>query len=80
MDLKSVQKPLKDKYRSEPDASRVTLKARGGQTETPIACSVAIGRAIYNAEAHAGVGGAGTGACSGDMLLGAMSACAQITC
>ena len=80
MDLKSVQKPLKDKYRSEPDASRVTLKARGGQTETPIACSVAIGRATYNAEAHAGVGGAGTGACSGDMLLGAMSACAQITC
>ena len=80
MDLKSVQKPLKDKYRSEPNASRVTLKARGGQTETPIACSVAIGRAIYNAEAHAGVGGAGTGACSGDMLLGAMSACAQITC
>ncbi|MGD0304705.1 MAG: OsmC family protein [Candidatus Acidiferrales bacterium] len=80
MDLKSVQKPLKDKYRSEPDASRITLKARGGQTETPIACSVAIGRAIYNAQAHAGVGGAGTGACSGDMLLGAMSACAQITC
>src|ERR1700731_321151 len=80
MDLKSVQKPLKDKYRSEPDASRVTLKDRGGQTETPIACSVAIGRAIYNAEAHAGVGGAGTGACSGDLLLGALSACAQITC
>jgi uncharacterized OsmC-like protein len=80
VDLKSVQKPLKDQYRSNPAASRITLKARGGQTETPIACSVAIGRAIYNAEAHAGVGGAGTGACSGDMLLGAISACAQITC
>jgi uncharacterized OsmC-like protein len=80
MDLKSVQKPLKDKYRSDPASSRITLKARGGQTETPIACSVAIGRAIHNAQAHAGVGGAGTGACSGDMLLGAMSACAQITC
>jgi uncharacterized OsmC-like protein len=80
VDLKSVQKPLKDQYRSDPSASRITLKARGGQTETPIACSVAIGRAIYNAEAHAGVGGAGTGACSGDMLLGALSACAQITC
>jgi uncharacterized OsmC-like protein len=80
MDLKSVQKPLKDKYRSDPTAARITLKARGGQTETPIACSVAIGRAIHNAQAHAGVGGAGTGACSGDMLLGAMSACAQITC
>ena len=80
MDLKSVQKPLKDKYRADPSASKITLKARGGQTETPIACSVAIGRAIHNAQAHAGVGGAGTGACSGDMLLGAMSACAQITC
>src|SRR6202522_4865381 len=80
MDLKSAQKPLKDQYRADPAASQITLKARGGQTETPIACSVAIGRAIYNAQAHAGVGGAGTGACSGDMLLGAMSACAQITC
>jgi uncharacterized OsmC-like protein len=80
MDLKSVQKPLKDRYRSDPTASKITLKARGGQTETPIACSVAIGRAIYDAQAHPGVGGAGTGACSGDMLLGAMSACAQITC
>ena len=80
MDLKSVQKPLKEQYRNDPAASRITLKARGGQTETPIACSVAIGRAIYNAEAHTGVGGAGTAACSGDMLLGALSACAQITC
>jgi uncharacterized OsmC-like protein len=80
MDLKSVQKPLKDQYLNDPSASRITLKARGGQTETPIACSVAIGRAIYNAEAHTGVGGAGTAACSGDLLLGALSACAQITC
>lgn len=80
MDLKSIQKPLKEQYRNDPSASRITLKARGGQTETPIACSVAIGRAIYNAEAHTGVGGAGTAACSGDLLLGALSACAQITC
>ena len=80
MDLKSVQKPLKQKYRDDPSASRITLKAKGGQTEIPIACSVAIGRAIYNAEAHTGVGGAGTAACSGDLLLGALSACAQITC
>jgi uncharacterized OsmC-like protein len=71
---------LKEQYRDDPAASRITLKARGGQTETPIACSVAIGKAIYNAEAHSGVGGAGTGACSGDLLLGALSACAQITC
>lgn len=80
MDLKSLQKPLKEQYRSDPVSSRITLKARGGQTETPIACSVAIGRAIYDAQAHTGVGGAGTAACSGDMLLGALSACAQITC
>jgi uncharacterized OsmC-like protein len=80
VDLKSVQKPLKDQYRKDPSASRITLKARGGQTETPIACSVAIGRSIHSAEAHPGVGGAGTAACSGDMLLGALSACAQLTC
>ncbi len=80
MDLKAVQKPLKDQYRNDPSASRITLKARGGQTETPIACSVAIGRSIHSAEAHPGVGGAGTAACSGDMLLGALSACAQLTC
>ena len=80
MDLKSVQKPLKEQYRNNPAASRITLKAKSGQTETPIACSVAIGRAIYNAEAHTGVGGAGTAACSGDLLLGALSACAQLTC
>lgn len=80
VDLKSVQKPLKEQYRNDPNASRITLKAKGSQTETPIACSVAIGRAIYDAQAHSGVGGAGTAACSGDMLLGALSACAQITC
>ena len=80
MDLKSVQKPLKEQYRNDPASSRITLKARGGQTETPIACSVAVGRAVYEAQAHTGVGGAGTAACSGDMLLGALSACAQITC
>src|SRR5206468_9528408 len=48
--------------------------------DVPVSCSVDIGRAIYNAEAHQGVGGAGTGACSGDLLLGALAACAQITC
>ncbi len=50
------------------------------QTDAPIACSVDIGRAVYQAEAHKGVGGAGSGACSGDLLLGALAACAQITC
>jgi uncharacterized OsmC-like protein len=80
MDLRSLQKPLKEQYRNDPNASQITLRAKGGQTDVPIACSVDIGRAIYNAEAHKGVGGAGAGACSGDLLLGALAACAQITC
>src|SRR3989442_4007332 len=80
MDLRSVQKPLKEKYRSDPGTSRITLSAQGSQTATPMACSVDIGRAIYQAQAHSGVGGAGTAACSGDLLLGALAACAQITC
>ncbi|HLI91728.1 MAG TPA: OsmC family protein [Ktedonobacteraceae bacterium] len=80
MDLRSVQKPFKEKYRQEPGAAHITLKAQGSQTETPIACSVDIGRALYQAQAHQGVGGAGTAACSGDLLLGALAACAQITC
>ena len=80
MNLRSVQKPLKEKYRGEPGSSRITLRAQGAQTGTPVACSVDIGRAIYEAQAHKGVGGAGTAACSGDLLLGALAACAQITC
>ena len=80
MDLRSIQKPLKEKYRGEPGSSRITLRAKGTQADTPIACSVDIGRAIYQAQAHKGVGGAGTAACSGDLLLGALAACAQITC
>jgi len=80
MDLRSAQKPLKDKYRSEPGSSRITLRASGSETDTPISCSVDIGRAVYAAEAHSGVGGMGTAACSGDLLLGALAACAQITC
>jgi uncharacterized OsmC-like protein len=80
MDIRSLQKPLKEQYRNDPDASRITIRAKGGQTNAPITCSVDIGRAIYQAEAHKGVGGAGAGACSGDLLLGALAACAQITC
>jgi uncharacterized OsmC-like protein len=80
VDIRSLQKPLKEQYRSNPNSSRITLRAKGGQTDTPISCSVDIGRALYQAEAHKGVGGAGAGACSGDLLLGALAACAQITC
>src|SRR5260221_13251233 len=80
MDIRSLQKPLKEQYRNDPNASKITIRAKGGQTDVPIACSVDIGRAIYQAEAHKGVGGPGVGACSGDLLLGALAACAQITC
>src|SRR6202050_3931111 len=80
MDLRSLQKPLKEHYRSDPNASQITIRAKGVQTGVPITCSVDIGRAIYQAEAHKGVRGGGTGACSGDLLLGALAACAQITC
>ncbi len=80
MDLRSIQKPLKEQYRADPGAARITLTARSSQADSAMACSVDIGRAIYQAQAHSGVGGAGTAACSGDLLLGALAACAQITC
>src|ERR1700678_2324376 len=80
MDIRTLQRPLKDMYRQDPASSQITLSAHGAQGDAPIACSVDLGRAIYAAQAHKGVGGAGTGACSGDLLLGALAACAQITC
>ena len=79
MDLRLLQKPLNEQYRRDPQSSRITLVAKGAETATPLACSVDIGRAIYEAEAHKGVGGTGT-AVSGDLLLGALAACAQLTC
>ena len=80
MDLRSIQRPLKKKYRDEPGSSRITLEAKASQQDTPVSCSVDVGRAIYEAGAHAGVGGTGEAACSGDLLLGALAACAQVTC
>ena len=80
MDLRSMQQPLKERYRADPESSRITLVATGAQTDVPVSCSVDIGRAVYSAEAHPGVGGPGGAACSGDLLLGALAACAQITC
>src|SRR5277367_7096140 len=79
-DIRSLQKPFKEQYRRDPQSSRITLTAKGSETSTPLSCSVDIGRAIYQAEAHKGVGGSGTAACSGDLLLGALAACAQLTC
>jgi uncharacterized OsmC-like protein len=80
MDLRSVQEPLKQGYRQAPESSKITLTAHGASGDSPIACSVDLGRAIHEAQAHAGVGGEGTAACSGDLLLGALAACAQLTC
>ncbi|HEU5159494.1 MAG TPA: OsmC family protein [Streptosporangiaceae bacterium] len=80
VDLREIQRPLKEGYRDDPETARITLTARGAREDTPLACSVDIGRAIYAAQAHTGVGGAGTAACSGDLLLGALAACAQLTC
>jgi len=80
VDLREAQKPLKDRYRAEPSEARITLTARGSETSGAAACSVDIGRAVYEAQAHAGVGGSGTAPCSGDLLLGALAACAQVTC
>ena len=79
-DLRSLQRPLKESYRSTPETSRITLRASGSQQDSPMSCSVDLGRAIYEAQAHSGVGGPGTAACSGDLLLGALAACAQVTC
>ena len=59
MDLRSLQRPLKDRYREDPTCSRITLSARGGQTDAPISCSIDLGRAIYSAQAHAGRGRGG---------------------
>jgi uncharacterized OsmC-like protein len=80
MELREIQKPLKERYREDADASKITLRAEGAEGEDAMNCSVDIGRAVQAAQAHSGVGGAGTQACSGDLLLAALAACAQLTC
>jgi len=79
IDLKNIQEPLKTRYRENPDAAQITLTATGKEQGDIRACSVDIGRAIYEAELHEGAGGPGAGACSGDLLLGALAACSQLT-
>lgn len=80
MNIRSLQRPLKDAYRADPGRSRITLSASGAQGTAPVSCSIEVGGALRAAEAHPGVGGPGGAACSGDLLLGALAACAQITC
>jgi uncharacterized OsmC-like protein len=77
--LKALQAPLKDKYRSDPGAAVITLKATGELDALGVACKVDTGRAIVEAGLHPATGGSGQQACSGDMLLEALCACAGVT-
>ena len=77
-DLKALQAPLKERYRKEPGAALITLRAQGRMGEG-IACRVDTGRALVEAGLHPATGGSGTQACSGDMLLEALVACAGVT-
>ena len=77
--LRALQAPIKDKYRSTPDAAVITLKAKGSIDESKIACNVETGRAIAAAGLHPAGGGSGAELCSGDMLLEALVACAGVT-
>jgi uncharacterized OsmC-like protein len=76
--LRAVQRPLKDRYGDDPETARITLEAEGTLDED-IACSVQTGRALVKAGLHPGTGGDGTLACSGDMLLQTLVACAGVT-
>jgi uncharacterized OsmC-like protein len=80
MTLRELQEPIKARYRGDPDAARITLRATGSTGDGAMSCSVDLGRALYAAGAHPGVGGSGSAACSGDLLLAALAACAQLTC
>jgi uncharacterized OsmC-like protein len=77
-DLRALQTPLKERYRTEPEAALITLKAEGRLGEQ-ITCSVQTGKALVEAGLHPATGGPGTFACSGDMLLQALAACAGVT-
>lgn len=77
--LQEVQRPLKERYRSEPASALVTLKATAELDEQAISCSVATGTALVEAGLHPATGGSGALACSGDMLLQALVACAGVT-
>jgi uncharacterized OsmC-like protein len=77
--LRAMQQPLKDAYRQDPDGALITLRARGELGEQNISCSVETGRAMAVAGLHPATGGDGTLACSGDMLLQALVACAGVT-
>jgi uncharacterized OsmC-like protein len=78
-ELRAVQQPLKDAYRQDPQRALITLRAHGELDEQAISCSVETGQALAVAGLHPATGGDGSLACSGDMLLQALVACAGVT-
>ena len=78
-ELREAQRPLKERYREEPDTAQLTLRADGELGSEGVACSVDTGRALVEAGLHPASGGDGALACSGDMLLQALVACAGVT-
>jgi uncharacterized OsmC-like protein len=77
-ELRTIQAPLKERYKAQPDAALITLEAQGRLGEG-VTCSVETGKALVAAGLHAATGGNGSSACSGDMLLEALVACAGVT-
>lgn len=77
-ELRAVQAPLKQRYRDDPTTALITLRA-DGELASGVSCSVQTGQALVNAGLHPGTGGDGLSACSGDMLLQALVACAGVT-
>jgi len=77
-ELRAVQQPLKEQYKSTPAAALITLRATGAMGDN-VTCNVETGRALVQAGLHPATGGSGLSACSGDMLLQALVACAGVT-
>ncbi len=77
--LRAMQAPIKDKYKSDADAALITLRAKGTLDDANIACKIETGRALAVAGLHPATGGSGLELCSGDMLLEALVACAGVT-
>src|SRR6202795_3482263 len=78
-ELRAMQAPIKERYKSDPSAAVITLKAKGSIDSEGIACKVETGRALAMAGLHPATGGSGLELCSGDMLLEALVACAGVT-
>lgn len=77
--IRATQRPIKQRYQSDPEAALFTLSAAGALDDQEVACSVATARGMVQAGLHPGTGGSGSLACSGDMLLQALVACAGVT-